>query len=164
MTTLMHRRGALRLAALGAAALAAPLPLRAFDETSTAAINVDADGLGLRGWDPVSYQSGAPRMGDAAFAAEHAGARYHFADAASRDAFLADPARFAPRFGGFCQFGVALGKKLDGDPQVWRVADGRLFVYAYPAAKEGFLKDVPGNTAKAEANWPGIRDVAPQDL
>lgn len=137
----------------------------AFDENSTATVNVDASGLGLRGFDPVAYFSiGAPVEGSADLTATHADVTYHFSTEANRERFLEDPAQYAPQYGGFCQMGAALGKKLDGDPGVWRVADGKLFVYAYPAAKEGFLGDVPGNTMKADTNWPQIKDKAPKDL
>lgn len=163
MTRIRQMGLALGLAAL----LAVPVvvPVEAYDPASTASINVDATGLGLRGYDPVAYvAAGAPQLGEEAITASHAGVTYRFASEDNRQAFLADPDTYAPQYGGFCQFGVALGKKLDGDPTVWRVADGKLYVYAYPDALKGFLKDVPGNTAKAQTNWPKIKDVAPQDL
>lgn len=144
---------------------AASIPALAFDENSTAAVNVDAEGLGLRGFDPVAYfTAGAPTEGLATMTASHNGVTYRFASEANRSEFEANPEMFAPQYGGFCQMGATLGKKLDGDPNVWRVADGKLFLYAYPAAKEGFVKDVPGNTAKADTNWPKIKDTAPKDL
>lgn len=140
-------------------------PALAFDETSTAAVNVDASGLGLRGYDPVAYVTeGEPVEGEETLTASHADVTYRFSSESNRARFHEDPARYAPQFGGFCQMGAALGKKLDGDPEVWRVADGKLFVYAYPAAKTTFLNDVPGNTEKAETNWPQIKNKAPQDL
>ncbi|MGF1445011.1 MAG: YHS domain-containing (seleno)protein [Pikeienuella sp.] len=144
---------------------AATAPAFAFDETSTAAVNVDADGLGLRGFDPVAYfEGGAPSEGLAEITASHADVTYRFSSEANRAKFQEEPEKYAPQFGGFCQMGAALGKKLDGDPTVWRVADDKLFVYAYPAAKEGFLTDVAGNTEKADTNWPVIKDKAPKDL
>ncbi|MEL6233497.1 MAG: YHS domain-containing (seleno)protein [Pseudomonadota bacterium] len=140
-------------------------PALAFDEASTAPVNVDETGLGLRGYDPVAYfVENAPVEGKADLTASHADVTYRFASESNRALFLANPAQYAPHYGGFCQMGAALGKKLDGDPLVWRVADGKLFVYAYPAALEGFMKDVPGNTEKADANWPEIKDIAPKDL
>lgn len=140
-------------------------PALAFDETSTAAVNVDEHGLGLRGFDPVAYfTDGAPVAGNARLTADYAEVTYYFTSEENREMFLENPSQFAPQYGGFCQMGAALGKKLDGDPEVWRVNDGRLFVYAYPEAKEGFLEDVSGNTEKANANWPLIKDKAPQDL
>ena len=31
-------------------------------------------------------------------------------------AFKQDPDRYVPQYGGFCAFGVSVGKKFDGDP------------------------------------------------
>lgn len=153
-------------ASIGFSGVAAtPTPSLAFDPASTAIVNVDENGVGLHGYDPVAYFSlGVPVQGVAEFKASHAGVTYHFSSASHMDRFTSDPEAYTPQFGGFCQFGVALAKKLDGDPTVWRIADGQLFVYAYPKAKEGFLEDIPGNTVKADTNWPTIKKAAPQDL
>ncbi len=79
---------------------------------------MDAKGVALRGYDPVSYRAGAhPVMGSGAFTAAYQGATYHFASAANRDAFKTDPAHYAPAHGGSCAMGVAMGRKLDGDPR-----------------------------------------------
>lgn len=151
--------------ALGFTGVLAGTPALAFDPASPAPVNIDEAGVGLRGYDPVAYFSlGVATPGDPKFATEHDGVTYHFANAEHMARFKADPAGYAPQFGGFCQFGVALAKKLDGDPTVWRVADGKLFVYAYPDAKTAFLKDIPGNTVKADETWPEIMDKAPRDL
>ena len=51
------------------------LPALAYDVTSTAAINVDAEGVILRGVDATSYAAGgAPVAGSADFTAEVGGA------------------------------------------------------------------------------------------
>jgi YHS domain-containing protein len=50
----------------------------------------------------VAYvTSAAPTAGDARFSATHGGATYYFASAANRDAFTAEPEKYAPAFGGF---------------------------------------------------------------
>ncbi|MGF1528530.1 MAG: YHS domain-containing (seleno)protein [Candidatus Competibacterales bacterium] len=141
------------------------VPGYAFDENSTAAVNVDETGLGLRGFDPVAYITvGEPASGEETITASHEGVTYRFASEQNKAAFVENPSKFAPQYGGFCQMGASLGKKLDGDPEVWRVEGDKLFLYAYPAAKEGFMQDVPGNTVKANTNWPLIKDKAPKDL
>jgi YHS domain-containing protein len=83
---------------LGAAVAAAAilmgtaLPALAYDVTSTAAINVDAEGVILRGVDATSYaDGGAPVAGSADFTAEVDGATYRFASADARDSFVATP-------------------------------------------------------------------------
>ena len=147
------------------AAGAPAAPALAFDETSAATVNVDASGLAVRGYDPVAYfTAGAPTPGDPAITAVHDGATYRFASEANRDAFLADPVRYAPAYGGFCAMGASYGRKFDGDPALWRIVDGRLYLQVHQGALNRWLEDVPGNIVKADGNWPAIRDTAPKDL
>lgn len=163
----LARRSLFGLAALMAAG-AGWLPSTealAYSETSTKAVNIDTAGLAIRGYDPVAYFTvGKPTPGNAQFTAQHDGATYRFANAANRDAFVKDPAKYAPAYGGFCAMGAALEKKLDGDPNLWRIVDGKLYLNVGEPAQKRWLEDVPGNIGKAQANWPKIRDKAPKDL
>ena len=145
--------------------LASPNIALAYDEQSKAAVNVDAKGVAMRGYDPVSYFSqGGPSKGDARFTAALEGATYWFANASNRDTFKSSPAKYAPVFGGFCAMGVAMEKKLDGDPLLWRVEDGKLYLNVQKAVQTRFLEDIKGNVAKANANWPTIKTKAPKEL
>lgn len=142
----------------------AATPAFAYDETSPAAINVDA-GVILHGHDAVAYQTeNRPVKGGAAFSATHDGSTYHFSSAANRDAFLADPARYAPAYGGFCAMGAALGKKLDVDPTQFKVVDGRLYLNVNADVFKRWAQDIPTNIENADQNWPGIANEAPNTL
>ena len=44
-----------------------------------------------------------------------------------------------------------------GDPDVWEVVDGRLYLNLDNKIKGLWVKDIPGNIKKAEAAWPKIR-------
>lgn len=165
----MHRRAVLHatlLAGLALSLTAVPGTRSfAYDEASKAAINVDKAGLAMRGYDPVAYFTvGKPTKGDAKFTARHDGATYQFADAANRDLFLKDPAKYAPAFGGFCAMGAVFEKKLDGDPSYWRVVDGKLYLNVGEPAQKRWLQDVKGNIGKADASWTRIKDKAPNEL
>lgn len=141
------------------------LPALAYDVTSMAAINVDANGVILRGVDATSYADGAaPVAGSVDFSAEVDGATYLFSSATARDSFVAAPETFEPAFGGFCATGAALGKKLDGDPAIFRILDGKLYLFVSEDAVAVWDKDPAGTLAKANANWPGIMDKTPASL
>ena len=160
-------RRALLSALVASSALFAALPQTAFayDETSTFELNVDAQGVAIKGHDPVAYfNAGKPTKGQANFSASHRGATYWFASATNRDAFKANPDKFAPQFGGFCAMGVALDKKLDGDPTAWKIVDGKLYLNVNKDVQKKWLEDVPGNLTKANGNWAGIQHKAPKDL
>lgn len=137
----------------------------AYDTSSKADVNVDANGVILRNVDTTSYlMRGAPAGGSAEFTVVHEGAIYRFASTGERNAFLASPGKFAPAFGGFCAMGAALGKKLDGDPKVYRLINGQLYVFVNEDAAAAWDKDPTGNFIKAYNKWPLIRDRTPKEL
>ena len=115
-------------------------------------------GLGAEGYDVVAYfTDGAPLVGSADHEAVHGGVTWRFASAEHRDLFNADPAKYAPQYGGFCSWGVAQGKLFDVDPvNGWRIVDGKLYMNFNADILDLWSKDVPGNLTKAEANWPEL--------
>ena len=131
------------LAAFGLAVAAAAIPaVPAFAvvDDSPAAVNTDQQGVALHGYDPVAYfTGGAPAKGNSQFTATYEGARYYFASAENESKFNANPAAFAPQYGGFCAMGVALEKKLDGDPMVWKIVDGKLYIFGGQGSMDAFL-------------------------
>jgi YHS domain-containing protein len=122
-------------------------------------VNVDAKGLAVHGYDPVAYFTvGKPQPGSANFTATYQGALYRFASQANADAFRAAPAKYAPQYGGYCAMGVALAKKLDGDPTLWRIVDNKLYLNVNADVQKKWSQDIPGNVKKAEETWPRIKD------
>ncbi len=137
----------------------------AMDKVVPPALNLDARGVALHGYDPVAYFTAhKPETGNEKFSVTRAGATYHFASAANRDLFAANPASYTPQYGGYCAMGVALNKKLDVDPKAWRVVDGKLYLNVSKKVQSEWAKDVPGNIRKAETNWPGIRQIPASEL
>lgn len=119
-------------------------------------INVSR-GLALHGYDAVAYFSdGKPVVGQGAFSYSWSGATWRFASASNRDRFAADPGKYAPQFGGYCAYAVSQGHTADGDPQLWRIVNGQLFLNYSAEAKRLWELDVPGNIAKGRQNWPGV--------
>lgn len=131
---------------------------------------VDGSGFAVSGFDVVAYfdktqapvgqRQPAPTPGKASITATHNGATFAFASEGNRARFLADPASYVPQYDGHCAFGVAKGGKVPGDPQLWRIVDGRLYLNLQRSVQEMWLADIPGNLQTAEANWPGL-DPAP---
>ena len=159
------RRDFIAVAATATACAVLPRIANAYDEQSVSAINVDSKGVILKGYDAVSYfAAGGPVQGSSSYSVSHDGAVYWFASAANRDVFKANPGKYTPSFGGFCAMGVAMGKKLDVDPQLWRIVDGKLHLNVHKAAQTRWLEDVKGNLLQADKNWPGIKDKMPKAL
>lgn len=155
--------GAVGLAVASAALVSGPA--MAIIPDSLSAVNTNEAGIALRGFDPVAYfDEGEPVRGTHLYTAEYDGATYRFSSEANRDIFMAEPAAFAPQFGGFCAMGVALGRKLDGDPEIWRIVDGKLYLNVNQQVSVAWQRDIPGNIARAEENWPEIMNRAPSSL
>ncbi len=137
----------------------------ALDETSTASVNVEQGNVILKGYDAVAYfTQNAAVKGDKKFSVSHDGATYYFASAGNMKLFVANPGKYAPQYGGFCAMGVALGKKLDVDPSQFIVHNNKLYLNVNADVFKVFTKDVDGNVAKAETNWPSLKDKAPNTL
>lgn len=123
------------------------------------AVNVDANGLALKGHDPVAYfTEGKPVRGKSANSFTWSGATYHFATPANRDIFSKEPAKYAPQYGGHCALGTALGKKLPGDPNVWKIVDGKLYLNVNSEIQQKWVQDIPGHIAKADKTWETIKE------
>ena len=68
----------------------------------TAPINVDADGVALKGYDPVAYfTEGRPVKGLKDFQFEWNSAKWLFASSEHLALFREDPAKYAPQYGGY---------------------------------------------------------------
>ncbi len=91
------------------------------------------------------------------------GAIFAFASAANRDRFAADPAAFAPQYDGHCAYGVAKGGKVPGNPDLWRIVDGKLYLNITQNVVGFWEEDIPSNISLAEGNWPGLEASAASD-
>lgn len=121
--------------------------------------------VALHGYDAVAYfTEGKPEIGSDTLVYVHEGAAYRFSSQAHLDAFKQNPGRYAPQYGGFCAYGVAVGKKFDGDPRLWKIADGKLYLNLNEKIYRTFLEDVNGNVRKADSNWTKIEHAAVKDL
>jgi hypothetical protein len=48
--------------------------------------------------------------------------------------------------------------KLEADPGAWAISDNRLYVFQNRQGMAVFAKDSDGIIAKADANWPSLKD------
>jgi YHS domain-containing protein len=118
----------------------------------------ERDGLAIDGYDPVAYfTEHKPVKGSAQFRSDFQGSTFRFASAAHRDAFDADPAKYAPRYGGYCAYGMAKGYKAKIDPEAFSVIHGILYLNYSESIRTRWLSDVPGYIRQADANWPTVQ-------
>jgi hypothetical protein len=135
--------------------------LAALARPAAAEINA-ASGVAIGGYDPVAYfTQGRPVRGSRRHRLEWRGAHWLFASAEHRRAFAADPERYAPRYGGFCAYGVAHNAKVKIDPDAWSIVDGRLYLNYDKRVQETWTQDKPRYIADADRNWPALEAARP---
>ncbi|TNE36731.1 MAG: YHS domain-containing protein [Alphaproteobacteria bacterium] len=114
-------------------------------------------GTAVEGYDVVAYfTDGKPVEGDSDYSVKWKGAEWHFASAEHKKMFEASPEKYAPQFGGYCAWAVSQGYTASSAPEAWTIVDGKLYLNYSKGVQSTWEKDVPGNIAKADKNWPGI--------
>lgn len=119
-------------------------------------------GVAIKGYDPVAYfTEGRAMKGSPDFAYDWLGTPWHFANASHRDMFAADPAGYAPQYGGYCTLGVGVdghaAENIDPE-QSWRIIDGKLYLVFDPVGAEEL--DGPARQdwlRRAEDKWPELQ-------
>ncbi|MCA8973558.1 MAG: hypothetical protein KDC98_02500 [Planctomycetes bacterium] len=119
------------IVALAAISLLRPA---AAQQAATAAVPVPA----LKGLDPVLLADGSEKPGREDLAVQQGQYLYRFATEGNLATFRADPTHYEIQFGGGCaRMGPLSGL---GDPDRFHVHDGRIYIFASDACREGFKK------------------------
>lgn len=116
-----------------------------------------ADTLAVSGYDVVSYftDEGVPVEGSEEFTVRYEGFDYRFASADNADTFIEDPAKYAPAYGGYCAWAIGANDALaPGDPQVYEIVDGKLYLNFNEDVQGRWQADIPGFIASADTNYP----------
>ncbi|GLP95567.1 YHS domain-containing (seleno)protein [Paraferrimonas sedimenticola] len=112
------------------------------------------EGVANRGYDVVAYfTDGEPTLGDAAFTSQYQGVQWRFANAQHKAMFDAEPAKYAPEYGGYCAYAMSRGFVVSTDPQAWEIYNDKLYLNYSLGVRETWRKDKEGYVEKADANW-----------
>ncbi len=114
-------------------------------------------GVAIGGYDPVAFfEHGAAEPGRRGNAVMWKGAVWRFASARNQARFEANPRAYAPAFGGYCAYAMSQGRLLDGNPQLWAIVDGELFLLNNPEARGIWSASRGEMIARARQYWPVI--------
>ena len=106
------------------------------------------------GYDAVAYfTEGEPVRGDRDYSTEWRGANWRFSSQDNLDLFLADPEAYAPQYGGYCAWAMANGDFAKGDPEYWRIVDGKLYLNYDATIQQRWEADIEGFIDRANVNW-----------
>jgi hypothetical protein len=149
------------LAVLGFGLLTQNAPARA--ATTERVVSDPRTGLAMNGYDPVAYfTDGVPKLGRPEFELSFAGVVWRFRNEGNRAAFVADPEVYMPRFGGYDPVSVARGSSAPGHPELWAIAERRLYLFYSAKARDAFAGDPGPAIDAAERGWPAVlRRLAP---
>ncbi len=132
--------------------LSLALVVAALSTTPANATNQLATAIG--GYDAVAYfAAGEPRQGKARYHHFWNGAVWFFENEENRDTFAADPVAYAPQYDGYCAWAASQNYKRPGDPNVWQIVDGKLYIKVHEGAQENWRKDIPTHIAQGDENW-----------
>jgi YHS domain-containing protein len=134
----------------------------AFAQQSTRIKHFNLDkGIAIQGYDPVAYFSSNKAIkGNKNVAASFEGVTYNFSTSANKDAFLKNPKKYEPEYGGWCAYAMgSSGEKVEIDPETFKVVNGKLYLF-YNSLFNNTLpkwnKDEVTLKPKADKNWINI--------
>ncbi len=127
-------------------------------------INLDEDGRALQGYDVVSYFDNEPVVGKAEYTMDYEGASYWFVSKEHLELFKKEPEHFIPAYGGYCAYGVRMGKKFNISPEEYELVDDKLYLMLDRSTKLMWKKDMQRSITIAETLWPKIAPVSAKVL
>lgn len=114
-----------------------------------------ADGLGIKGYDPVAYfTQGRPTPGVDQYAYRWNGVTYRFAYLDNLERFKTNPDEYLPQYGGYCAYAMSLDRIADIDPSRWAIVDGKLYLNNGFISQSLWSLNKNGNIASGDRNWP----------
>ncbi|USD41742.1 YHS domain-containing protein [Vibrio sp. SCSIO 43135] len=112
----------------------------------------------LAGYDTVAYfTENKPVKGSSKFQTEYKGADWYFSSQQNLDAFVAEPEKYAPQYGGYCAWAVSAKNDFaPGDPHEWSLVDGKLYLNYDDDIKQRWEQDRTYHITQADKNWPNL--------
>ena len=152
---MLTRRQSLAVAAGGLL-----MPLIAIPRLARASVIYVEDAVAIDGSDPVAYfDNMGPVAGDPSITTAWNGVTWRFASTANRDAFIADPERWAPQYGGYCAYAMSRGYVAATMPEAWTIDGDRLYLNFSLDVRNLWNRDRAQNIALGDENWPMVRET-----
>mmetsp|Transcript_14260 Transcript_14260/g.17530 ORF Transcript_14260/g.17530 Transcript_14260/m.17530 type:complete len:229 (-) Transcript_14260:59-745(-) len=121
-----------------------------------------SNGFVVGGIDFVQYSlNGVPKPaigakdgnGNFIYTTTYLAGQFAFVSQENLDIFLTDPARYAPRYGGYCAWAMSRDYYFSSDPGAWTIYLNELYMNASPGVRNTWDNDIPGNIQRGDNNW-----------
>ncbi|MEL6735459.1 MAG: YHS domain-containing (seleno)protein [Pseudomonadota bacterium] len=114
-------------------------------------------GIAIDGTDTVAYfNQGKPVAGSPDITHEWKGATWRFSTEENRAAFAANPAAYAPQYGGYCAYAVSEGYTASTVPEAWKIVEGKLYLNYSTGVQKRWEKNYSERIVAADGYWPKI--------
>lgn len=116
------------------------------------------NGLAIQGYDPVAYfTNGEAIAGKRELSTTYQDVTYYFSSAENKAAFIEDPRKFEPQYGGWCAYAMGTdGSKVKVDPETFKIIDGKLYLFYnffFNNTLKSWNKEEEQLKSKADKNW-----------
>src|SRR5260221_4086579 len=112
---------------------------RVWQEQLQQKVNVDRNGVILKGYDVVAYFTQHKAIkGTAKYQTTYQGANYYFSSASDLAVFKQNPAKYVPQYGGFSANHALLKQLVDTDSIVFFISKEKLLRLSYPPSQKQF--------------------------
>lgn len=114
--------------------------------------------VAIQGYDPVGYfTQGKAIKGKKEFTTSYQGVVYKFLSSENKEAFLKNPSKYEPQYGGWCAYAMGSeGEKVEINPETFKIIDGKLYLFYnayFNNTLKSWNKDQTNLKTKADNNW-----------
>ncbi|WP_394775232.1 YHS domain-containing (seleno)protein [Flavobacterium sp.] len=114
--------------------------------------------VAIQGYDPVGYfNQGKAIKGKKELSASYQGIIYKFSSGENKAAFLKNPSKYEPQYGGWCAYAMgSAGEKVEINPETFKIIDGKLYLFYnayFNNTLKSWNKEEANLNAQADNNW-----------
>ena len=114
--------------------------------------------VALNHYCPVAYVAmGKAVKGNSKYTSSYQGKKYYLLNADAKKMFDADPEKYLPKYDGYCATAVAMGKKMETNPELYSVHEGATYLFSSKDAKSAFDKDPEATITMADKQFAALK-------
>ena len=88
------------------------------------------DNIGIHGYSPVSYfEHNRAERGNPDYTTTYKNRLFYFTSAEQIATFRKNPEKYLPKYGEYCPYSLALGRRVAIDPTNFKIHDGELLLF-----------------------------------
>src|SRR5215203_550811 len=126
-------------------------------------VNTTDENVAIKGFDTVAFFTAEQAIaGNPQYSLIWNGAKWYFSSSENMEKFKAAPEQYAPQFGGYCSWAVSKGYTADGDPNAWKIVEGKLYLNYNRKVKEKWEAEQPKLIEDGRKNWEEFKKKKPE--